>query len=649
VIIGVGSGLGAVLFRRMITLFPTLSFTSFAHLTDVFRPVNLVFVPVLGALIFGPMIWLWAQETRGHGVHEVMEAVALKGGRIRPQVAVVKALASAINIGSGGSVGREGPIAQIGSALGSALGQLFRLPPRYVRLLVAAGAAGGISATFNAPIAGALFGMEVILGEFSSETFAAVGTGAVVADIVAIPFLGTKPFFPLPAGVGLHSPWELVFYAALGLIGALAGSYFTRALYWTEDRMLQIPLHEALRPAAGAILVGVVITALPSVRGLGYGVMAQVFMGALPVAAILMDFVGKWVATSLTLGSGGSGGIFTPTLYMGTMIGSLFGLLMGHVFPHVSGPAAGYAMVGAAAVFTAASRAPLTAVLIVMEMSQNYVLAIPLVLTCLIANRAAGLFLQDSIYTLKLARRGVKIIREQTVDILEQITVKTAMVPSPGTISPAASLVEAAERLSHDHLHALPVVDGAGRLQGILTVSDLESAHEDVEAPLTVGDVMVRDLIVAYPDEALRTVLKRISEAAVEQLVVVDPERPSELLGVIRRIDIIRSLERQLGESPRQEAFDELPSSASRRGDSLEVELPHASPLAHRALKEIRFPEGSVVVAVRRGGKTLVPRGDTVLIPGDRILLYVVPAARRGELRRFVLEGDTGPMAADHA
>jgi CIC family chloride channel protein len=644
VIVGVGSGLGAVAFRHLIELFTQLFFHDFARWTTFAYPFNIVAIPALGALLFGPMIFLWAREARGHGVPEVMEAVALRGGRIRPVVAVVKSLASSINIGSGGSVGREGPIAQIGSALGSTLGQVLKLQPRYLRLLVAAGAAGGISATFNAPIAGAIFAMEVILREFTPEAVASTGLAAVLADVTALPFLGSKPFFLLPAGVGLHSPYELLLFVALGLTAAVVGTTFTRFLYALEDLFNAWRLSEAIKPALGAVLLGVLIAALPPVRGLGYSVMAQVFEGHLGLGRVAVYLGGKFLATSLTLGSGGSGGIFTPTLYLGTMLGDVVGVLGHMLWPGTVGPAAGYALVGAAAVFAAASRAPITAVIIVMEMSQNYVLAIPLVLATVVATRTSDFLLPDSIYTLKLVRRGVRLFQHRPVDVLEQVTVRQAMVTGVASVAPDAAIAEATHRLMAERRTAMPVEQG-GRLMGIVTVSDLERAHETNAEAATVADVMVSDVVVAYPDEPIREAVRRLNRSEVGQLLVVEPERPDRMIGLLRRVDVVKALEVKLGDAPAQDAPPPLPAEG-RDGAFVRVVVPERARVARKELKDVRFPAGVVVVSVTRGERTLVPNGGTVIMPDDQLLLYVVPASGGDDARRFVLGAAEAEAAA---
>jgi len=635
-VIGVGAGLGAVVFRKMIGFFTTFFFTDFAGWTHAIYPFNIILIPVIGALVFGPMIWKWAREARGHGVPEVMEAVALKGGRIRPIVAVVKSVASSIDIGSGGSVGREGPIAQIGSALGSTMGQVLHLPPRLLRLLVTAGAAAGISATFNAPIAGAIFGLEVILREFTPLSFAAVGLASVLADMVALPFLGSKAFFPLPAGVGLHSPYELIIFAVLGTASAFVGVYFTQALYWLEDVFDGLKLHEALRPALGALLLGVLIVLLPPVRGLGYNIMALVFNERLGLGILALYFVGKFLATTLTLGSGGSGGIFTPTLYMGTMLGGLVGAVSAHLFPGVVGASAGYALIGAAAVFAAASRAPITAVLIVMEMSQNYVLAIPLVLATLIATRTADFLSPESIYTLKLTRRGVHIFQQTAVDVLSQVKVSQAMLVDPAVVEPDVDISDAMRVMVEDRRQTL-LVARDGELMGIVTIGDLERSQEQPATARMVGDITVRDLIVAYPEESLREAVRRMTRAGVGQMPVVDPDHPHRLLGLLRRVDIMSALENKLGTLP---AMDQAETPRNvRAGAFLQVALPADSSLAHKRLREVRFPAGLLVVAVQRGRQTIVPKGDTQLMPDDGIMVYVMPKEAADAAKEFILRG----------
>lgn len=314
-VVGLGAGLGAVAFRYLILWFTELfsghaDYSGAGHAANHFVPrLGMFFVvlaPVVGGLIYGPVVHRFAREARGHGVPEVMLAVAERGGRIAPQVAVVKALASALCIGSGGSVGREGPIVQIGSALGSSLGQVVRLPEKRLRLLVACGAAGGISATFNAPIAGVFFAMELILNDFGAESFGAVVLTSVTAAVIGRAVFGDAPFLHLPA-FHLTSPAEFVTYVLLGVLAAVVGLGFVRILYGFEDladRIWRGP--EWLRPAVGGLLLGGVLLVLPQMYGVGYPVLSGAVEGHYVVWFLLVLLVGKIIATSLTISIGGS-------------------------------------------------------------------------------------------------------------------------------------------------------------------------------------------------------------------------------------------------------------------------------------------------------------------------------------------------------
>ena len=293
-------------------------------------------IPAIGGLLYGPLIYQYAREARGHGVPEVMIAVADNGGRIRPQVSVVKALASAICIGVGGSVGREGPIVQIGSALASGIGQWIKMPENRLRILVACGAGGGIAATFNAPITGVFFGVEIILREFSVDAlFTVMLVGHDRRDVVAIPFLGDKPFLSgFPAGISLHHPSNYLLVAVLAVIAALMGLLFKGVLYKTEDLCDRLwkGRPEWARPAVGGIALGLLLLAIPQLYGVGYPVMYKTTAGGYALWFVILLAFGKIAATSLSIGIGGSGGVFAPSLFIGVTSGMAFGDIAHHMF-----------------------------------------------------------------------------------------------------------------------------------------------------------------------------------------------------------------------------------------------------------------------------------------------------------------------------
>ena len=448
-----------------------------------------ILAPVVGGLIYGPLIQLFAPEARGHGVPEVMLAVAERGGKIRPQVAVVKSLASAICIGAGGSVGREGPIVQIGSALGSSIGQVLHVSENRLRLLVACGTAAGISATFNAPIAGVFFALELILQDFAVDAFGAVVLASVVADVIGRAAFGSQAFLTLPA-FHIVSTWEFGLYAILGVLGGLAGLAFIRVLYGTEDLLDHI-WHgpDWLRPVAGGVLLGLLLLALPELYGVGYPVLQNAVAGQLVLGLLLLLLVGKMLATSLTIGIGGSGGVFAPSLFMGAMLGTAFGLVANMLFHGAVAPAGAYGLVGMGAVFAGAARAPITAVIIIFELTGDYTIILPLMVAIVAAAGLSSLLSKDTIYTLKLRRRGIDILRSRSSNLMHELRVRDAMQPVPEPIVVTTHLDDLVGRFARRDVSALPVVDVDGGYRGVVTAEDVETALGNDTSNITAGDL----------------------------------------------------------------------------------------------------------------------------------------------------------------
>ena len=503
VLTGAGAGLAAVAFRYLV-LGITYAFTGRGDYSDAGRVASphlpglgiffVVLVPVIGGLLYGPLVDRFAREARGHGVPEVMLAVAERGGHIKPRVAVVKSLASALCIGSGGSVGREGPIVQIGSALGSSLGQLLRVPESRMRLLVACGAAGGISATFNAPIAGVFFALELILRDFETESFGAVVLASVTSSVIGRAVFGEAPFLVLPA-FHVTSAVEFGFYAALGVLAALAGVGFSKVLYAVEDvcdRLWRGP--EWLRPAIGGVLLGLLLLALPQMYGVGYPVLENGVQGKYVVGFLLVLLVGKVVATSLTIGIGGSGGVFAPSLFMGAMLGTAFGDVVHHAFPALTAPAGAYGLVGMGALFAGAARAPITAVLIIFELTGDYSIVLPLMTAIVLATGVSKHISRDTIYSLKLRRRGIDLLAGRSENLMEVLRVGDAMQPVPPALALDADLTSVIDCLAETGREALPVVDADGCYRGAVTSSEAEESVRD-----GASDVLARQLARELP------------------------------------------------------------------------------------------------------------------------------------------------------
>lgn len=559
VIVGVIAGFGAVIFRWLISAFQSLFFGGGASYLGFLGQYYIILLPALGGLIVGVLIHFGAREAKGHGVPEVMEAIAVQGGRIRPRVAVIKSLASSICIGSGGSVGREGPIVQIGSSAGSSFGQWLRLSDEWVRTLVACGAAGGISATFNTPIGGVFFAMEIILGRFMTPKLGFVVISSVAADLISHIFLGSQPSFAI-APYTMISYWEILPYAMLGVLAGLIAIAFIRSLYKCEDIFDAWHTPEYLKPAIGGIGIGLIGLYSHDLFGVGYGdvywvstmSVNQALLGEIALQALIILLVLKIVATSLTLGSGSSGGIFAPSLFIGAMVGGAFGTFAHQLFPSLIATSGAYALVGMAAVFAGAARAPITSIIMLFEMTMDYTLILPLMIAVVISTVITRSLNRETIYTAKLMRRGIDIHHLEQTRPLREVTVSEAMTQNFPTVLPTMPIGDLVIRLRRTGHHGFPVVDKNGDFYGMVTLSDVEAAMaKGTPEGVTVSNIATKSVMVAYPDQYLHDVLVSFGTRDVGRIPVVDRGNPKHLLGVLRRHDIIRAYTKAVTRKPR--------------------------------------------------------------------------------------------------
>jgi CIC family chloride channel protein len=623
-IVGLGGGLGAVVFRWLINSFTHVFFVRMRDWLGFMGGTYVIVVPAIGGALVGPLIYFLAREAKGHGVPEVMEAVTLRGGRIRPRVAVVKSLASSLCIGSGGSVGREGPIVQIGSALGSTLGQALKLSDERIRNLVACGAAAGIAATFNAPIAGVIFALEVILGEFSVGYFSTVVISSVTASVVGRIAFGNVPAFVIPE-YALVNPWELLLYVLLGGVAGLVALLFVRTLYWSEDLFDAWRFPEYVKPAVGGLLVGAVGFYFPQVFGVGYPAIEDALLGNMVWGIMGLLILVKILVTSLTIGSGGSGGVFAPSLFIGAMVGGVFGTVAHQVLPDITAASGAYALVGMAAVFAGAAHAPITAVIILFEMTNDYRIILPLMLAVVVSTLLSQKLYRESIYTLKLARRGVRLEHGRDIDVMQGVLVGEAMTTSIDTVDADLTLAELDLAFRETHHHGFPVLNANGELFGVVTIQDLERAKErgSIEG-LRVHNIATRGMLLAYPDEPVWTALKRLGVRDVGRLPVVDRQDPKRLVGIIRRHDIVRAYKVGIGRKLEMQArTDRLRLGKLTGTEFIDVEVSPNSPVAHLLVKELNLPEDCVLVSVFRDNQVIIPHGDTRLKPGDRLTALV--------------------------
>jgi CIC family chloride channel protein len=548
VLIGVLGGYGAVLFRYAIRTFQVLFYDDaldFLQVAPHIPWLQKLLMPALGGAIVGPIIYFWAREAKGHGVPEVMEAMALRGGRIRPRVTAVKIMASAISIGCGGSVGREGPIVQIGSALGSTVAQMLRLPKDRVRTLVGCGAAAGIAATFNAPIAGVIFALEILLGEFGVRTFSPLVLSSVTATAISRHYFGDVPAFILP-DYSMVSGWEFFFYGAMGIVVGIVALSFVITLYKTEDLFDAIPIPDYIKPVFGGLIMGGMIIYLPHTFGVGYGAIDLSLTGQLTAQMLLLLIIAKIFATSITIGGGMSGGIFAPSLFIGAMAGGLFGVLVNMFFPGISAPAGAYALVGMGGMVAAATHAPITAILIIFELTSEYTIILPLMITCITATLLATYLRKGNIYTIKLMRRGIFLSEGREQNILQNMLVESIMKPDMLVVRENTVLTDIIAAFQQNNASYLQVVNRDDELSGIISFRDIRQilAEESLANLVIAKDVATSPVITVTPKENLEEALRKLGATGVSQLPVVDQDNPKKVIGTLDNKDINAAYDR---------------------------------------------------------------------------------------------------------
>jgi CIC family chloride channel protein len=541
VVIGLLGGFCAVGFRLLIQLLNRVFWRDGQYTIEYMYSLPFwwkVLAPTVGGAIVGYIVYRFAREAKGHGVPEVMEAVAVHGGRIRPRVVIAKMFASGVSIASGGSVGREGPIVQIGSALGSTIGQWLKIDQQRLRTLVGCGAAAGIAGTFNAPVAGALFAVEIILGDFGVAQFSPIVISSVAATVVSHQFLGDFPAFEIPSYSLVHAN-ELFAYAGLGIMAGLVALVFIRTLYRSEDVFDQLKLHPIAKASLGGAIIGVVGIWLPHIFGVGYEAINEALNGTMIWYFMVILVVVKIAAVSVTIGSGGSGGVFAPSLFIGAMLGGAVGTVVHNLWPaSTAGPGA-YALVGMGAVVAAGTHAPITAILIIFELTNEYKIILPLMISCIIATLLATRLQRSSIYTLKLLRRGIDIYKGRAVNVLEAVPVRDVVRADVVTVSPEDHIGSVVTKLINHPGTTLFVTDEDDALEGVITADQIRPVMTDaasLDALLIAQDVMVeREYPSVSPRDSLADVMRHLGMYRGEMPVLED----GRLVGVIWPKDVI--------------------------------------------------------------------------------------------------------------
>jgi chloride channel protein, CIC family len=553
IVVGLGTAFGAILFMKLINYLRHVFFGySEQYLTALVGHFNywIPLVPMAGGLIVGPIVYKFAVEARGHGVPEVMLAIARQGGIIRARVAGAKAVASAICIGSGGSAGREGPIVQIGSAIGSSIGQLFKMPQSRVKILVGCGAAAGISSVFNAPIAGVIFALEIILGDFAIKTFSPVLLSSVIASVVTRTFMGDHPAFDVPSYT-LVSAWEVPLYMVLGGICGSVAVLFTTTLYQAEELFDKLKISPYLKPALGGLILGGIGMFYPQIFADGYETIKLTIYGQMVVWLTLLLIFLKIVATSLTLGSGNSGGIFAPSLFMGAVTGGTFGYLVHLLFPNITASAGAYALVGMAALVGGTTHAPITAILIIFEMTSDYRIILPLMVSVVFSTLVARHLFEPSIYTIKLIKRGIFLKAGKDTAVLKDVKVSEVMDTEFETMSASTPLAKILEIVDNSRGTTFMITDKHNKFHGVLSFEDMVGilTQHSLDYLVIAEDIVNTDVTVTYPDEDLESAQKKMQAKDCKLLPVVNKTDPGIIHGVLRREDLVQFYNKKLIES----------------------------------------------------------------------------------------------------
>lgn len=569
-IIGAITAIGAVLFAR--GLMKAEHWTE--HLQGEWAWWMLPVIPMVGALLTGLLVYRYAREAGGHGVPQVLDAIVRKGGKIPARIGLVKVIASICTVGTGGSAGAEGPIVQIGAVTGSVIARKIGVPRQHVGTLVGCGAAAGISSIFNAPIAGVFFALEILLRDFSLKTFTPIVIASVFATAITQVVLGdNEAIFSTALPNYVFHAGELPSYIVLGVLCAVGAWFFTMVLEKGEYLFAKLRVHPVLKPVLGALMLGLLgmfglwafsnmpgnailgdeHSTIPAFFGNGYSVirhlldpatyeMGQIAWGAIGVLGFLV--LAKVLATTFTLASGGSGGVFAPGLFTGATIGGVFGILLDKLGLIADGSSpASYALVGMAAVIAGTTFAPMTAILILFEITREPHVLAPIMLAAIVSTAVTRKLMPDSIYTAKLRRAGVRIGTSRDMSLLRHVPVSSveyaALPPEPVYASdPLSKLITLH---AHHNVPDFPVVDADGKYIGMVTGADMRTALIDREAIplLLVAELMRSDFPVIKPDEHLDTVMEKFSRNEISSLVLVDGFTGTKPLALVTRVKVM--------------------------------------------------------------------------------------------------------------
>lgn len=570
--IGLLAGGAIIIFRESVEFVHEHIFIQGSELLRIheggWRLLLLPLLPVSGAILLIPLSLAFPGKVNGYGFTKFLRRVNLENGVIQGRNIFIKIIATALTIGSGNSAGVEGPIAQIGGALGSKVGQTFRVSGKRMKVYIAAGCAGGIAGIFNAPIAGIFFAAEIILlGSYEISSFAALVISSALSTVVSRAYYGEIPAFPIP-DYHLVNPFvEIPLYALMAIIIGVLAVLHIRFFYLVRDKFRVVKINEQVKPIIGALLVGIIGIGFPQVMGDGYQYIESTLAGEGLVWVMLALIVLKSVATAITLGSGGAGGVFAPSLFIGAVVGGAFGGIVHWLLPDLTANPGAYATVGIGAFLAASTHAPMTAIFLLFEMTGNYMIIIPIMITAILGTTTAKRIYEDSIDTVDFTREGINIHEGREVAIMKSIKVGKAITEEVNFISENANINHLLElfRIAKDSFY-FPVVNHKGLLVGVVSMQDVKTILHDEKQRVCslVGGICSRDVITLTPDDNLYDAMQLFDLKGIEEIPVVENIVDPWVLGMLKRRDVIAAYNHEVlkrGISEKAETFRVLCST----------------------------------------------------------------------------------------
>ena len=650
IVIGVCGGFAAVIFRSLSALligFYSGSFEiSLLDIASTSTPFMKIAIPAIGGLIAGIIIFIGLKGKKGEGISEIMEALTLKGIRIEAKHVIFKSLSSLVLISTGGSIGREGPIVQLGAGIASKIAETLNVSRDKLRILVGCGVAAGMSAAYNAPIGASFFVMEIIIGNFAMDIFGPLIISSIVATIISRSFLGAGPLYEIPH-LFMASTWELLAYALLGIACALAIMIFRTAVPVSEKIFGYIPIPQIVKMTAGGVIIGLMAFRFPQVWGNGYEGVSQILNGEMLFSFLVLLLIMKMLATSVTVGSGGSGGIFTPTLFIGACLGGIFGYGVNSLVPEIAGPAGGYALAGMGGVIAALTHAPIMAILIIFEMTQEYDMILPLLLTSAVAGFTARALRKESFYTEKLSRRGIKLDLEFEEAALKSVLVQDIMKRDVKLVTEKAGLEEIVNAFLSSRSNYLYVGDSQQNYMGIIDLHDIKELFVEKEPKdLIIAWDLLKEVPTVTPKESIAEIMEKFWFQEMGHLPVIEGNGSRKFLGIITRRDVIGAFDREIlkrkmliSRFMRKEQGEDITSYLPLPEELTIREIPLPVSCEGRTLKELDLP-GRFNMNVLGIKRISTEGAEQRLLPGPDLTLYkndiLIALGRIRDMNRFL-------------